>query len=135
MKSIELTKKHKEYLSEMCEKLFPEYPYIVIEEFESNEPRVFMFNKDSEKFWKKAAKEEKEKFDWENISLYEADINIHWFEFCMTYLQNRLVFLLKEPIDTWNNVLIGKLHFYFENKTVNHLVDYLYEEFRKLNIK
>lgn len=57
---------------------------------------------------------------------------IHWFELCMTYLQEKIRKLLDEPIDSWNNKLIGSLNFYVNNKTIKHLVDYLYKQFKKL---
>lgn len=66
------------------------------------------------------------------------NVVVHWFEFCMTYLQNKLYkerFKAEKTlaVDTWNNALVGALYFCFNHsQTKKHPVDYLYEEFEKL---
>lgn len=77
MKPIKLTEQHKVKLLEICNKLFPEYN-IHWESFEEN-------NLDS---------------DYMNfLSLYKVgnktQESIHWFEFCMTHLAEK-IFNLKD---------------------------------------
>lgn len=121
MKNIELTEEHKSKLLEMCKILFPEYTTIP----NDKNPKFLTIN------W----------FTKQGYFIHLMDDDdlkenkmIHWFEFCMTYLQEKIRKVLNKPIDTWNNRLIGKLSFYFNNKTVNHPIDYLYEEFKKLEL-
>lgn len=103
MKSIKLTKEHKSKLLEMCKKLFPKYKHIWFNE--CYESIVFE----------------------EGITKQNKSIDIHWFEFCMTHLQDKL-----KSFDKCfeNNVDcdIELMSCWYES----HPVDYLYEEFKKL---
>jgi len=111
MTSIELTEEHKSKILEMCNKLFPEYNKIEID-IEAN-------------------------YDGTQDYLQFTKINpsdtifIHWFEFCMITLQQKLCKLLDKPVDLWNIELIGKLFFYTNSNGI-HPIDYLYEEFKNL---
>ena len=112
MKSIKLTKEHKSKLLEMCKVLFPEYKSIV-------------FSKDHEQF---------EEGEDNNILLFfsgKAEIapSIHWFEFCMTYLVNKVFHdsmkhdYIKEEHDS---LITGLL------RNDLHPIDYIYDKFKKL---
>jgi hypothetical protein len=95
MKPIELTQKHRDKLLEMCKALFPEYEEILLE----IEPQY-----DGSDGFVQLTRNLKNKFRFESI---------HWFEFCMTYLAE-------------------KLSQYPNQIEVDHPVDYLFEEFKKL---
>lgn len=127
MKPIELTEEHKSKLLEMCKILFSKYEelYLGINDYDL-EPDgyiYFMINK--------------------NIT------RIHWFEFCITHLISKISeiedsklgdddpdsihmniinlcrkkydHLCKNILDSWSNYI--------------HPIDYLYEEFKKLQPK
>jgi hypothetical protein len=133
MKSIILTKEHKTKLLEMCKALFPELKNLEVRD-------------SMEDFC----------LDFEHICVEfnrgsELKI-IHWFEFCMTHLQNKLFCELndfsghltadyaEECGEQWNNQLMMRTSFFFHNPTRNekthpwHPVDYLYSEFKKLKL-
>jgi len=121
MKSITLTQAHKSKLLEMCKVLFPEYPGIDISTLDGE-------------YGAQGAEAIRipDMTDSPNRLGYRiAKAHIHWFEFCLTHLQQRLCKLLQEPIDSWNNKLIGKTYFYSQTEN-NHIIDYLYSEFKKL---
>jgi hypothetical protein len=120
MKPIQLTKEQQAKFKEMVRKLFPEYDTeeaILTKQF-------VVYKKTETKYF----------------------INdIHWFEFCMTYLIEKLNDYLG---DTWEemppyvaNVYGGaegkwniytKFHFHYpKDRYTNHPIDYLYEEFKK----
>ena len=111
MKSIELTEDHKTKLLEMCKVLFPNYPNLKVR----NSMEDFCMKQD-------------DCF----IELQESGVNsrndtiIHWFEFCMTYLQDKI----KQLNGFENNPDCDAelMSCWYES----HLVDYLYEEFKKL---
>lgn len=136
MKNIELTKDHKSKLLEMCKILFPEWTFITFQEsaimgagwdYDFNN---ICFSKKSE-------------------TLFDIEINIHWFEFCMTHL---IVQLSKEftkqklsksdyTSNQYPNWFSQKLSYHlnpFRNEEFEediifiHPVDYLYKEFKKL---
>ena len=92
MNSIELTEEHKSKLLEMCETLFPKYDF-TLDKWE------FCFVT----------------FGLKTYSLYTE--HIHWFEFCMTHLSEKI------DCDLAHNIIYMK----------KHPIDYLYEEFKKLN--
>jgi len=103
MKNIELTEEHKSKLLEMCKVLFPEYTKIDLE-IEDNYDGI----KDYIMFEKTIPLKS-------NTIIY-----IHWFEFCMTHLANKILIQdeqLNDFLLTFNVEL--------------HLVDYLYEKFKK----
>jgi len=93
MKALKLTKEHKEKLLEMCNKLFPEY--IITFNINALEYGTFMVTNNGETI-------------------------IHWFEFCMTHLQEKILKWGAEELGS--EAIDGNIH----------LVDYLYKEFKKL---
>lgn len=114
MKSIQLTEEHKVKLLEMCKKLFPEY-----EEIHIHGSNIY--------------------FD---ITEY-----MNWFEFCMTYLIEKI----SEKSKIWEDIppyvsnvygnaegkwnVYTKFHFHYpKNRYQMHIIDYLYEEFKKLKV-
>ena len=104
MKNIELTEDHKSKLLEMCKELFPKYKTIV-------------FTEDHKQF---------EEGEDNNILLFfsgktEIAPSIHWFEFCMTHLCDK-VFIHDESLN----------EFLLTFNVDKHPIDYLYEEFKKL---
>lgn len=154
MKQLELTDEHIEKLHEMCEKLFPEYPYIRIEPNYgmNNDPRVHMFDKSSEKLWKKELEDD---FSWDNVDTNEADVNIHWFEFVFLHLPGALQSIMtddqawrKSPayvgnVQRWEEgdqwTFYSEFHFHYPKAcgTGSRVVppnpiDYLYDEFLKV---
>lgn len=100
MKAIQLTDEYRSKLLEMCEKLFPEYTDI----------NMFVNG------WEYSR-------DMEYIGFDNAEeyIEIHWFEFCVTYLTLK--------IGKSTAALFRVLE---EEEHETHLVDYLYSEFKKL---
>jgi hypothetical protein len=103
MKPIELTEEHKSKLLEMCNKLFPEYD--------------FTLDKWKQCFVTLGLK-----------SKVAYDSHIHWFEFCMTYLCDKL-----KSLNGFNDYDdydcdTSLMSCWFES----HPVDYLYEKFKKL---
>jgi hypothetical protein len=113
MKSIELTEEHKSKLLEMCKVLFPEY---VIYPAEDNG-----FIEGEQWVGDQHMGEDKP----------VNEFNIHWFEFCMTYLQQEMLTLGELP--NFNNKLDYEFHPILQSSWwESHPVDYLYEEFKKL---
>ena len=116
MKNIELTEDHKSKLLEMCKELFPEY---------------VIYTADNDGFI--------EGEQWVGDQNMGEDrpvneFNIHWFEFCTTYLLDKLhPDNDKQSKDNWSMDLSDKdyviLKIIVRKK---HPVDYLYEEFLKL---
>ena len=104
MKNIELNKKQKEMLLEMCKVLFPEY---------------VIYPADNDGFI--------EGEQWVGDQNMGEDrpvneFNIHWFEFCMTHLANK-VFIQDESLNDFLLTFNIKLHpvdylysFYFKTK-------------------
>ena len=118
MKSIQLTEEHKSKLLEMCKILFPEY----------------FFDEEGEDYY----------IDENNIINFLIPIKenefkggeIHWFEFCMTWLSHKIIFNPNNKLSACNHNHAGLLEstmsiFYGEKHGI-HPVDYLYEEFLKL---
>ena len=110
MKPIELTQEHKSKLLEMCNKLFPQYQEIDIEiedNYEGTQDYVQLIKKCK-------------------ITIY-----IHWFEFCMTHLQNQILVKASElnKSDDLEYDFFSKLT---DSWYESHPIDYLYEEFKKL---
>jgi len=102
MKNIELTEDHKSKLLEMCKKLFPEYTeiYLGINDYDDNFDGFIYFQK--------------------TIPLISNIIeSVHWFEFCMTHLCEK-IFVDDESLNDY------LLTFNVDK----HLIDYLYEEFK-----
>lgn len=130
MKQIELTEEHKTRLLEMCSVLFPEvncyweyemYGRSLKQDFNSV---LAVYYKD-----KNAYKQ----------NLF--DFNIHWFEFCITEIVNELSWKnIKTDIladceyEDFRMKLITNI---FRDKLTTekfHIIDYLYEEFKKLKL-
>jgi hypothetical protein len=115
MKVIELTEKHKTKLLEMCNKLF------------SSEGIFFTINC-GDIYYSKNGK-------------YPGK-SIHWFEFCMTHLVEKIIAtfittkdgdkIYKRTLnDDLSNFFISSLSF-SRGYNKKHPVDYLYEKFKKL---
>ncbi len=132
MKNIELTENHKSKLLEMCNKLFPEYPNLEVrdsmEDFCMEQDNCFIELQESG-------------------SNSRKDTIIHWFEFCMTEVVEKI--LNPTPLnpnrglqDKFKNFFWKVNEYWMHNKfNINgensstkplHPVDYLYEEFKKL---
>ncbi len=124
MKSIELTEEHKSKLLEMGKALFPEYPDL-------------QFGVKEKHNWSK---------EYLVFGLTGNEPIIHWFEFCMTHLVEKLnnlsdVYEEMPPYvanvygganGKWN--LYVKFHFHYpKNRYKKHPIDYLYSEFLKLS--
>lgn len=107
MKAIELTEEHKSKLLEMCTLLFPEY--------------IFGFDNDIAD----VGIMECHQGDWNNVIFF------HWFEFCMTYLSERL-YNEHYSLEVCEDIRNEQLYDCFIN---NHPIDYLYDEFKTLKLK
>lgn len=120
MSPINLTEKHKEKLLEMCSVLFSEIystdrNIFDIRDGDNDIPCIMHYNSQTR--------------SW--------DIFIHWFEFCMTYLVNKIYY----PDNIGKRFTISKVEFFFFQSFIDsiegstsgykHPVDYLYEEFKK----
>ena len=114
MKNIEINEKQKENLLEMCKVLFPELTDLEIRD--SMEDFCFKFEHVCIEYGR------------QNDNL----VIIHWFEFCMTHLAKKLIpKVTKYNLDSAYDSLYNVIYQFWENKH-NHIVDYLYEEFKKL---
>lgn len=118
MKNIELSLNQKNKLLEMCKVLFPEWTFITFQEsaimgagwdYDFNN---ICFSKKSE-------------------TLFDIEINIHWFEYCWKILNKILS----------NNEIISPIYkqeiilnfgiICFNNSYFQHPIDYLYEKFKE----
>lgn len=106
MKQIELTLKHREKLLEMCKELFPETEL----SFESDLAEDGMIDI--------------------NISKPNNLELIHWFQFLMCELIPKFK-TFGINIDYWLMTL-PSTHIQWNGTKVNHPVDYIYNEFKKL---
>ena len=111
MKQIELTKEHKSKLLEMCKVLFPEYKYWNLHDGTCDlcTENTLDFHKDEKPGWN----------SW---------YRINWFEFCMTYLQDKIKQL--NGFENNPDCDIELISCWYES----HPVDYLYKEFKKLKL-
>ena len=106
MKNIKLTEKHKSKLLEMSKVLFFEYEW----DFS------FLKREGNIKYWDNKIKNAK---------------FIHWFEFCMTHLADKMIELGELP--SFNNKLDYEFFSILQSSLwESHPIDYLYEEFKKL---
>ena len=107
MKNIELAEDHQDKLQKMCEKLFPEYLFWSI----CNHQFIMLYIMKDDK---------------------KSDIYIHWFEFCMTHLAKKIF----EKTNIQTNYISEEIKKIIWNylSNINHPVDYLYEEFKKLKL-
>ena len=112
MTSIQLTKEQKDKLLEMCKALFTEYNSVYFR-VDSKSTTIYP---------------EEKKVD-NNILRIGAwgklDLSIHWFEFCMTHLQDKIKQLGGFDFPDNDVCLISS---WFDS----HPVDLIYEEFKKL---
>ena len=138
MKSIKLTENHKSKLLEMCLELFREESEInSIQNFRISNDYVlglsdhtlYCENRDiSENQYDGEEVPENELLDFYTYPINCFDINIHWFEFCMTHLFYELY------DNGWrkeNPNCVTDFHLDLHNFKY-HPIDYLYKEFKKL---
>lgn len=129
MKPLELTIEHKDKLLEMCKVLFPEYTTIPSDK---NPKWLHIFYLSDVGTFIQLCNDEIKK-----------SINIHWFEFCNTWLVEKV---LNPTPERPSRVLQDKFKEFFWKSNLywmyineysgtpeKHPVDYLYEEFKKLN--
>ena len=149
MKNIELTEEHKSKLLEMCVELFREKSEInSIQNFRISNDYVlglsdhtlYCENRDiSDNYYNGEEVPEDELWNFYTYPIKYFDINIHWFEFCMTHLCDKI------SMNLTNQMCIGMPQYYDESEKLDwnsqslvsmlkecHPVDYLYEEFLKL---
>ena len=120
MKNIGLTEEHKSKLLEMCKELFPTYNFEFMrgkDEFGFDIYDYFTFYLIE---------------DYENNEWYKSKTDIHWFEFCMTHLPKKI---FGNPKNNFQG--INQRPYWCEKIAESfakvHPIDYLYEEFKKLN--
>lgn len=106
MQPIQLTQNHKDKLLEMCKALFPEYEFY--DEKRVSKDYICYKNKNTN---------------------FEG---IHWFEFCMTHLVEKLNSKIYK-IELANSIYGDFIDKCICNKK-SHPVDYLYFEFLKLKL-
>lgn len=107
MKPIQITQKQKEKLLEMCKVLFPEFTFTLdIEpQYDGSQDYIFVIEE----------------------SLSSIGEPIHWFEFCMTHLIDKIFLPCGESrLDGLKFIEFHRVH----NKA--HLVNAIYEQFKKL---
>ncbi len=141
MKSLKLTEEHKSKLLEMCKVLFPEYNNVKVKctfqgKINTVSKNIYFDQSTNIMFFPK-----KEMGDVDPYITYDK---IHWFEFCMTHLITKIFESFEEDDESFYNRYINNgASFYgvgtkemifgmLESK--KHLVDYLYQEFKNLNL-
>lgn len=120
MKNIEITLKNRTELLEMSIKLFPEYP-----EIRFKKDYVLLYNKETFDNIKNQLGEE-----FENVLLQdeECDIKIHWLEFCLYYLVDKIFNdHMEESYISNQDFYMGGLIYRNKSKTP---IDILYETFK-----
>jgi len=118
MKPIKLTEKQKKHLLEMCKKLFPEYTDIDIRDYNDE---CFPISKQDAPCI----------FFWTNQK-YEV---FHWYEFCINELLLRLYQVENDTFgisDAHTKAYIKEIGVMIFYQYKKHIIDYLYEEFKKL---
>ena len=123
MKNIELTEDHKVKLLKMCKVLFPEYKDIIFGSFFGN----IIFSKNKIK-----------NINWDN-KVNKNVFQIYWFELCINKIVNELAWRnIKTDILAdceYEDFRIKLITEIFRDKFTTekfHIVDYLYEEFKKV---
>lgn len=116
MQPIQLTEEHKSKLLEMCKELFPEYKNDISKNEAEN---IQILHNNFIRFYS-GYKENNPKLN-----------EIHWFEFCMIYLQNQILVKASQLNKS------DDLGYDFFRKLINswytsHPINYLYEQFLKL---
>jgi hypothetical protein len=108
MKQIELTLKHREKLLEMCKELFPSSDFDMYDLVNVGESKLYP------EIW----------IIQDNSQIFAP--YIHWFEFCMTHLQRKILGVLDYEK---TKIFLMRCLFQCEQP---HPIDYLYSEFLKL---
>lgn len=121
MKQIKLSEEHKTKLLVMCKVLFPEYEIFRFHSIQNNTIVGFLSNGSD-----------------------EYDLIIHWLEFCMTHLAEKIIatyVINKDGEKIYKRTLNDDLSkFYLESLNFsrgfnkNHPIDYLYSEFLKIKL-
>lgn len=120
MKILIIDDEQQEKLKEMIVKLYPEYEYVRLEEISDSEDIfVHLFTKETIEI----NLDSQEDITIEDIYTWEADVSVHWFQFTVTEILDRLS---KYHVLTYANTvgLFG----------IAHPVDFLYEQFKQLKI-
>lgn len=112
MESLKLTKEQENKLLEMAEKLFPEY-------FFDEEGEDYYIDEDGIINFLIPIKENEYKCG-----------EIHWFEFCMTYLAEKIIPAFCDMEKMYSGIMGNDESDCFKK----HPIDYLYEEFKKLKL-
>jgi hypothetical protein len=130
MKSIQLTKKQRDKLLEMCKALFPEYTNV-----------YFRIDSKSSLIYPIEGMVDNNILRMGSFS-GELDLSIHWFEFCLTHLAEKIIATYKVNQLTqriYKRTLNDDLSkFYLESLDFSrgfnkqHPINYLYEKFKKL---
>lgn len=135
MKTIEINNKQKENLLEMCKVLFPEYTFITFQN-EAIMGAGWGYNFNNICFSNKSNK------------IFDIEQNIHWFEFVIAYLVQKIQDNLPEDlvfrnqpeyvgnVYSWKEgnkwTMYSEFFFLYPKKIYEkHPIDYLYEEFKK----
>lgn len=118
MKALQLTEKQKEMLLEMAKTMFPEYKY-----FNLHDGVCDLCTENTLDF----AKIEKPTWNaWQRI---------HWFEFCITYLSDKILYLKSKSLSrcklNHSEMLMEIMKNFYKEDSI-HPIDYLYEQFNKL---
>lgn len=122
MKSLELTPEHKTKLLEMCEALFPK-----------QSPFQIGIPGELRKGWGYS-----KHFIFGKSDVFADDgVFCHWFEFCMTHLLLKLSYEFSKVGSLEKN--LASCVYANHSKLVDggngiHTIDYLYNEFKKLNL-
>lgn len=125
MVAIELTEEHKEKLFEMCKKLFPEYKWENGNFFRKGHLDIYKWGTEMCPDW----------------PIYSH--SIHWFEFCLTHLAEKVINPKGENDSTIRKnfeefFIHMKSYSWFiqdpglRESFAKHPIDYLYEQFKKL---
>lgn len=138
MKALEITKEQKEKLVEICNFLWPEYRFTFhhLDEGQPDNKKSWNFLPGFIMAWEKYE-------DGEHSEYYgDVQIFIHWFEFCMTTLAEKVIAVYqinKDSEKVYSRMLNEDLSkFYLESLefsrgfTKTHPVDYLYQQFKLL---
>lgn len=144
IKPIELTEKHKEMLLEMCRKLFPKFQNKCeieskkwCEEKNENIKDYEIGFRLSEEISPVLYCSYPIDYDF-HIHLLPNDKNpgIHWFEFCMNDLANKIYHtrFTNKQSENWFGSHYNWVCWALNTKKPNkiHIVDYLYEQFIKI---
>jgi hypothetical protein len=133
MKILQLTQEQEAKLLEMAKKLFPKYKGIYLRHYYSQSDYNFMPESPDKKLSNDCVCLD---FLIEKIHRgndFEEDgkgYSIHWFEFCFTYLIDKIIYLLDTQTNGTGLVVSEELEHLLNTKT--HPVDYLYNQYKEL---